>query len=120
MTLPHFHIIPAGRAQLAADDPANGERIAELLQWAQSYDFVLIDSPSGGLTDTFIQSPHLHGVVCCTRFGRAPSAEVLTATDWIKASGGDLLGVVVTMVDPQIHGLYEPEIAPTPVYLKAS
>lgn len=98
---PNLDAIVAGR-------PVNGsvggllrKPMSDLLSWASSYDAVLIDGPPPGvLSDASMLADQVDGVLLCTRWGRSSIGSAVAAISGIKAAGGKVFGMAVTMVKP--------------------
>ncbi len=91
---------------LLAGDPLNsstellsGPRFLELLQWARSYDLVLIDSPAvATLMDTALLAPHVEGILFCLRAGRPPTLNALNTLPEMQRDYGNVVGLALTFV----------------------
>ena len=95
-------VITAGRAGPASSIGPRRKPISDLLAWADSYDVVLIDGPPpGGPSDALTLADQVDGVLLCTRWGRSSIGGAVATTSGIKAAGGRLLGMAVTMVKPE-------------------
>ncbi len=113
-----LNALPAGRPCAESTELLMGRRMAEMLHGANGYDLVLLDSPpSEVLMDARMLAPQVDGVLCCARWGQTSSAEVAGAIDGLRAAGGTVLGVVLTMVDPNEHRLYDWRPARQQVYM---
>ena len=105
---------------LLAGDPLNsstellsGPRFVELLEWARSYDLVLVDSPPvATLMDTALIAPHVEGVLFCLRSGRPPVLNALNSLPEMQRDFNNVVGLALTFVpDDRIS---VPQIAPAP------
>jgi succinoglycan biosynthesis transport protein ExoP len=118
---PNLDVIPAGHSTADSTELLMGKSMSELLLWAQGYDLVLIDSPPSDIVmDACMLSKRIDGVLCCTRWGHSSMTDVVATIGGIRDAGGDVLGTVITMVNPDDHALYEPMLAPAGPYLKVS
>lgn len=109
--------VSAGRPAADAGELLARPQLPQLLSWAQRYDLVLLDGPSNP-EDTATLARQVDGVLCCARWGRSSPAEAAAAMTKIRAAGGHVVGMVVTMAKPQDRRLAEPTRAPA--FLKAS
>ena len=116
-----FHtldVIPAGVPCIDSTELLMGSRIADLLAWATEYDFVLLDTPpSDMLMDARVLAKLVDGIVICTRWGRSKLGDLGATVDGVRASGGTVCGVAVTMVEPRQHGLFDSRPVPTCAYI---
>ena len=94
---PNLAVITSGRGGSASSIGPRRKPISDLLAWADSYDVVLIDGPG----DVLQLADQVDGVLLCTRWGRSSIGGAVATTSGIKAAGGKLLGMVVTMVKPE-------------------
>lgn len=103
---------------LLAGDPLNsstellsGPRFVELLEWARSYDLVLIDSPAvATLMDTALLASHVEGMLFCLRAGRPPAINALNSLPEMQRDFGNVVGLAMTFVpDDRVP---VPQIAP--------
>lgn len=110
--------IPAGVPCIDSTELLMGGRVADLLAWAIEYDFVLLDTPpSDVLMDARVLAKLVDGVVICTRWGRSRMDDLGVTIDGVKAAGGMVYGVAVTMVESQKHGLFDSRPVPTRAYI---
>ncbi len=73
--------------------------MTELLEWASSYDLVLIDSaPVGSLMDGALIAPHVEGVLFCLRAGRQPTTGALNSLPGLQRDNGNVVGLALTFV----------------------
>lgn len=90
--------LPIG-ASAKATPPQIGMRIGTVLQATRDYDLVLLDCPSAETLDARLVVRHADAALLCARAGQCSAQEVLTAMEWLTASGGRLLGLAVNMVE---------------------
>ncbi len=90
--------IPAGPVPASAELLMR-KPLADLLQWAQIYDVVLVDAPSPGIqTDLGALAKQVEGVLLCMRSGRSSIGQAVATSSAIRVAGGDLMGIAITMV----------------------
>lgn len=110
--------IPAGVPCADTTELLMSARMADLMAWAKEYDFVLLDTPpSDVLMDARVLAKLVDGVVICTRWGRSKLGDFGATVDDVKASGGFVYGVVVTMVETGQHALFDSRPVPTRAYM---
>jgi succinoglycan biosynthesis transport protein ExoP len=92
--------------------------LAELLRWSQIYDVVLIDAPSPSASiDIGVLARQVDGTLLCMRSGRSSIGQAVETTAAIRAAGGIVVGIAVTMAQPDTAAARE--IAPMPAYAGA-
>ena len=112
--LPNLFVIPAGRSIVNSADLLGTEHMVDLLHWAQRFDLILLDTPPHLLKmDACLLSGLVDTVLCCARWGRSDVADVATTVRDIHTSGGQVMGIAMTMVDVARMGFYEkrPDLA---------
>lgn len=94
-------VIVAGRFATTAHDLLSSGKLADLLRRAQdSYDLILIDSPPVlSLADAGLIAEAVDSTVFVTRWGRTRRETARYAAKQIEATGGSILGVVLSFVD---------------------
>ena len=93
---PNLDAIAAGPS--AASDLLMRKPLADLLLWSHSYDVVLIDAPSPGIgTDIGVLARQVDGVLLCMRSGRSSMGQAVATTSAIRAAGGEIFGIAITM-----------------------
>lgn len=96
--VPKLDAIPAGPVPASAELLMR-RPLADLLQWAQSYDVVLVDAPSPGIqTDLGVLAKQVEGVLLCMRSGRSSIGQAVATSSAIRVAGGELMGIAITMV----------------------
>lgn len=96
--VPNLDAIPAGPVPASAELLMR-KPLADVLQWAQIYDVVLVDAPSPGIqTDIGALAKHVDGVLLCMRSGRSSIGQAVAASSAIRVAGGELTGIAITMV----------------------
>ena len=101
-------VLPAGLPCADSTELLMSERMAQLLEWTENYDLVLIDSPpSEVLMDARVVAQRVDGVLCCTRWGQTLLSDAATAVSGLRAAGAAVVGLVVTAIDPGEHRLYD-------------
>lgn len=89
--------IPAGPVPASAE--LLRKPLADVLQWAQIYDVVLVDAPSPGIqTDLGVLARQVDGVLLCMRSGRSSIGQAVATSSAIRVAGGELMGIAITMV----------------------
>jgi succinoglycan biosynthesis transport protein ExoP len=89
--------IPAGPVPASAE--LLRKPLTDLLQWAQTYDVVLVDAPSPGIqTDIGVLARQVDGVLLCMRSGRSSIGQAVATSSAIRVAGGELLGIAITMM----------------------
>ncbi len=118
--IPNLDVIPAGDATLESAKLLVGESMAGLLRWAQDYDLVLLDRPSFGLAmDDCMLARLFDGVLWCARWRQSSIADAVTTIEGIRAAGGSVFGVAVTMARADNRALHEAEPTPSRAYIGA-
>ncbi|MEH2482647.1 succinoglycan biosynthesis transport protein ExoP [Nitrobacteraceae bacterium AZCC 2146] len=101
---PNLDAIAAGPFAASADLLMR-RPLADLLLWSQIYDVVLIDGPSPGIqTDIGVLARHVDGVLLCVRSGRSSIGQAVATSSAIRAAGGELFGIAITMATPETNG----------------
>lgn len=96
--VPNLDAIPAGPVPASAELLMR-KPLADLLQWAQIYDVVLVDAPSPGIqTDLGALAKQVDGVLLCMRSGRSSIGQAVATSSAIRVAGGELMGIAITMV----------------------
>lgn len=105
---PREAVVSSGLANLdtipAGPTPASAELLmrkplADVLQWARTYDVVLVDAPSPGIqTDIGALAKQVDGVLLCMRSGRSSIGQAVATSSAIRVAGGELMGIAITMV----------------------
>jgi len=109
---PNLDAIAAGPFATSADLVMR-KPLAELLLWSQIYDVVLIDGPSPNVQiDIGVLARQVDGVLLCMRSGRSSIGQAMTTTAAIRAAGGELLGIAITMAQPETAAAREIERMP--------
>ena len=95
---PNLDVITAG-AVPGSLDLLTRASIDDLMLWSQIYDVVLIDAPPpAAMIDVGVLAKNVDGMLLCMRSGRASIGEAVATTSAIKAAGGKILGIALTMV----------------------
>jgi uncharacterized protein involved in exopolysaccharide biosynthesis/Mrp family chromosome partitioning ATPase len=101
---PNLDAIAAGPFAASADLLMR-RPLADLLLWSQIYDVVLIDGPSPGIqTDVGVLARQVDGVLLCVRSGRSSIGQAVATSSAIRAAGGELFGIAITMATPETNG----------------
>ncbi|MDB5656692.1 MAG: lipopolysaccharide biosynthesis [Tardiphaga sp.] len=94
--------------------------LADLLLWSQIYDVVLIDGPSPSVQiDIGVLARQLDGVLLCMRSGRSSIGQAVATSAAIRAAGGEVLGIAITMAHSETAAAREIERMPAPAYAGA-
>ncbi len=110
--------LPAGLPCADSTELLMGDRMAQLLRWAEYYDLVLLDSPpSEVMMDARVLAQLADGVVCCARWGQTQLADAASAVAGLRHAGGNVVGFVLTAVDPGEHRLYDSRPLRTSAYM---
>lgn len=95
--VPNLDAIPAGPVPVSAE--LLRKPLADVMQWAQIYDVVLVDAPSPGIqTDIGLLAKQVDGVLLCMRSGRSSIGQAVATSSAIRVAGGELMGIAITMV----------------------
>ena len=109
---PNLDAIAAGPFATSAD-LAMRKPLADLLLWSKIYDVVLIDGPSPATQfDIGALARQVDGTLLCMRSGRSSIGQAVAAATAIRAAGGELLGIAVTMAQPDTAAAREIEQPP--------
>ena len=102
-------VIVAGRPTMDSAELLGGPEMRKLLDWAFGrYDLVLIDTPpSRSLADTRILAPEVDGILYCAQWGHSHTESVVEGVAEVRASGGNVLGLVLDRVEPDHYRLYD-------------
>ncbi|WP_398465247.1 polysaccharide biosynthesis tyrosine autokinase [Tardiphaga sp.] len=96
--LANLDTIPAGPVPASAELLMR-QPLADVLQWARTYDVVLVDAPSPGIqTDIGALAKQVDGVLLCMRSGRSSIGQAVATSSAIRVAGGELIGIAITMV----------------------
>lgn len=118
---PNLDAVAAGPALAGAADLLKRKQMADFLLWTQIYDVVLIDGPSPAIqTDIGALARQMDGVLFCIRSGRSSIGEAVATTSAIRAAGGQVLGIAITMVKPDAKVAREMEPTFGDAYLRAT
>jgi capsular exopolysaccharide synthesis family protein len=101
-------VLPAGRLPRSAFDILNVRRLQELLRpLRERYDLILIDSPPAlSLADAGVIASAVDGSVFLVRWGSTRKETARFATSQIEASGGRVVGVVLTFINVRRAATY--------------
>lgn len=116
----NLDVLPAGRPTAASTELLMSKTMIEALRFAETYDLVLIDSPPADmLMDAHVLAKHVDGVLCCTRWGRSSIAGAAATIERLRAAGGHVFGMTITMVKPDDLPFYEAKPVRSVAYLGA-
>ena len=97
--VPGVDFLLAGSMMMDSTELLSGPRFRKLLDWAESYDLVLIDSaPVSELMDAALLAPRVDGVVFCLRAGRPPASQALNSLPEMQRANGNVVGLTLTFV----------------------
>jgi uncharacterized protein involved in exopolysaccharide biosynthesis/Mrp family chromosome partitioning ATPase len=97
----NLDVIAAGAAASGQTGWLLRQDISGLLDWARSYDVVLIDGPpSAFLADARVPVSQVDGALICVRPGRSSIGQIVAASSAIRSLGGTVLGLA--MNDPGV------------------
>lgn len=101
-------IVTAGRGVANPTDIVSSSRMAALLQeLSRTFDLVVLDSPPTlAVSDAQILARHADKAVFVVRWASTPQDVASEGLRKLQDVGGDLAGVVMTMVDARKHALY--------------
>ena len=101
-------VLPAGRLPRAAFDILNVRRLQDLLRpLRDSYDLIVIDSPPAlSLADSGVIAGGVDGSVFLVRWGSTRKETARFAISQIEASGGRVVGVVLTFINVRRAATY--------------
>ena len=91
-----LHVMAAGSETQLPAELLSGPRLGDVLkEAAQSYDWVLVDTPPLlAVSDPCIVAPHVNGMVMVVRIEKNKREAVQTATEMLQNHGLPLVGVV--------------------------
>ena len=97
--VPGVDFLLAGSMMPDSTELLSGPRFRKLLEWADTYDLVLIDSaPVSELMDAALLAPRVDGVVFCLRAGRPPASQALNSLPEMQRANGNVVGLTLTFV----------------------
>ncbi len=100
--VPGVDFLLAGDMMPDSTELLSGPRFISLLDWAASYDLVIIDSaPVSELMDAALLAPRVDGVVFCLRANRPPAANALNSLPEMQRANGNVVGLTLTFVPDQ-------------------
>jgi uncharacterized protein involved in exopolysaccharide biosynthesis/Mrp family chromosome partitioning ATPase len=100
-SLPNLDVISAG-SSFGSMDLLGRKQMTELLRWSEMYDVVLLDGPAPAvLMDVGVLARQVDGVLLAMRSGRFSIGEAVATTSAIKAAGGKVLGIALTLPKPE-------------------
>lgn len=106
--VPGLDLLPAGKQPTSPGRAANSERMREMIvNIADQYDFVLIDSPPFGvITDAAPLIKLSDGVLCMSRFNRTTTPEINQLFENLTNIRAEIVGTVLMDYDPEIASGY--------------
>lgn len=116
--IPNLDVIAAGPAS-SQFDLLRRRQLSDLLLWSQSYEVVLVDGPIPAvLMDVGVLARQVDGVLLSMRAGSFSIGEAVATTSAIKAAGGKVLGIAMTMMKPDASA--RPAEPAVDAYLRAT
>lgn len=96
----HLFVLPAGRIPPNPSELLGSKTMGKVLDMlSEHFDYVIIDTPPVlAVTDAAILSKRAGGTLMIAAAGRVRKQELSNALEALETVGGNLLGVVVTMV----------------------
>ncbi|UZE50804.1 polysaccharide biosynthesis tyrosine autokinase [Rhodopseudomonas sp. P2A-2r] len=117
-SIPNLDVIAAGPAS-SQFDLLRRRQMSDLLLWSQSYEVVLVDGPIPAvLMDVGVLARQVDGVLLSMRAGSFSIGEAVATTSAIKAAGGKVLGIAMTMMKPDASA--RPAEPAVDAYLRAT
>ncbi len=94
--MPSLDVIPSGPRSANAAELLTGERLPDLLAWAESqYDYVFVDGPPAFVSDVAIIGRLADGVVLVIRPDKNRRRTVIRAVEGLTTLGVNLFGLVL-------------------------
>ncbi len=119
--MPNLDVIPAGKPTTDSTELLMNEYMSAVAHYARAYDLALFDSPpASAVMDAHVVAKHVDGVLCCTRWGRSSITAAVATVNEIRAAGGNVLGMTITMVKPDDYALYERSPVLSAAYIGAA
>lgn len=109
--IPNLFVLPSGPVPPFPTEMLSSQAMTDLLiRCAESYDFILIDSPPIlSVTDGVVLARQADAVVLVVRHGKSSKHVVRRARDLLLRSGARITGIVLNAVDmnsPEYYGYY--------------
>lgn len=96
---PHLDVVVGGPAVSGPSNLLVCRQMSDFLMWSRIYDVVLIDGPSPALQiDIGDLAKQTDGVLFCVRSAHSSIGDAVGATSAVRAAGGKVLGIAITMV----------------------
>jgi succinoglycan biosynthesis transport protein ExoP len=107
--LPNLHLISAGPKPVNPVELLSGERLADLIAWADGkYDQILIDAPpSLAVADVQVIGRVVDGAILIVRPDTNRRRMVIRAAESLTGLGCELLGIVVNQLQPKTGEEYQ-------------
>ncbi len=108
-------VLPAGRHHSSPTDLLQSPTMRTILQQARdSYDITILDTPPVlAVADVLGLASMVEGIVMVVAVAETSEAQVADAADQLRASGGNLLGVVLNRSGGTAPGYYDQYRRPT-------
>jgi Mrp family chromosome partitioning ATPase len=98
--IPNLEVIAPGASASRQTSWLLRPEMSSLLEWARSYDVVLIDGPpSAFIADARVLVVKVDGALLCARPGRSSIGQIVAASSAIKSLGGNVLGLAMNAAD---------------------
>jgi capsular exopolysaccharide synthesis family protein len=99
-------VLPSGRIAQQFE-PLESEKFRRLLEGLNTVDFVVIDCPPVlAVADSLALAPHVDGVLLVADAEKSTRAAVIQARDQLEQAGGELVGAVLSNLDPSKTVVY--------------
>ncbi len=102
-----LYLLPSFQADLRCTELLSGSTMTPLMEYVQSYDFVIIDSPPTGMfTDAEIMAEHADATVLVVRQDYTAACDINDAIDSLNGCRGTFLGCVLNDMRISIRSQY--------------
>ena len=102
-----LYILPSFQADLRCTELLSGPTMAPLIEYAQRYDFVIIDSPPTGMfTDAEIMADHADATVLVVRQDYTAACDINDAIDSLNGCNAAFLGCVLNDMRISLRSQY--------------
>ncbi len=101
--IPNFSILFSGKETSNAIGLLNSKRMDELLNMlSEEYDYIIFDTPPVSVvSDALVLADKIHGYILSTRAEYSTTNHLSDAVETIQNVNGQILGIVVTAVNPK-------------------
>jgi capsular exopolysaccharide synthesis family protein len=106
--LPNLHVLPAGRLPGNPTELLAGKKMDDLFErLTRDFAHVLVDAPAiSRHTDAAVLASKTDGAVLVLKMRETPKKDVLRATDLLQKARVNLLGTVLTHINPVMKDYY--------------